>query len=166
MRHEHFIGLNEAVGTMQNHEQMFQQASMQMSREFTQEYATAQQAPAAPVAQATGEKRSNTRRRALKAGIIAYNDGNMTFPCVVRDISDAGARLKTDVNRHPPDTFQLQTELGGLIVDCQVVWRDGQQVGVRFISQPQRTVPRCAQIIQISDAKPEATRLLRKPLGT
>ena len=151
---------------MQNHEQMFQQASMQMSREFAQEYATAQQTPAAPVAQATGEKRNNARRRALKAGIVAYNGGNMTFPCVVRDISDTGAKIKTDVDQHPPDNFQLFIELDGLLANCEVVWRDEQHVGVRFTTPPQQTVPSRAQVIQTSDAKPKVSRLLRKPLGT
>ena len=151
---------------MQNHEQIFQQASAQMSQEFAQEYAAAQQMPAAPVAQPTGEKRNNARRRALKAGIVAYNGGNMTFACVVRDISNTGARLKTDVDRHPPDTFQLQIALDGLLADCQVVWRDAQQVGVRFLAPPQMIVPSREQVIQVSDIKPKATRLLRKPLGT
>ena len=101
----------------------------------------------------------------MKAGIVSYNGGNITFPCVVRDISDTGARIRTDEDRHPPDTFQLLIELDGVVADCEVVWRNGNQVGVRFLGQPQLGSPKRTQVIYPSEIR-QNVAVRRKPVGS
>lgn len=109
------------------------------------------------------EPRSAPRRRQLKAGIIAFQNRHATLPCRVREVSETGARLEVETP-HVPDTFELIVELDGIEAVCEVVWRRGSVVGVRFLSPPRKAVPRRAQIIAPSrPASPPGLR--RKPVA-
>ncbi len=149
---------------MQAHEQHFQQASAQMTQEFAREYTAVLHNHQEMVSLDRSEKRTSPRRRALKAGVVSLNNGNITLPCVVRDISDTGAKLKVDTGRHPPDHFQLQIELDGLVASCTVVWRDGQQLGVEFNEPPVVSAPTRKQVIYAVE-QPQRRSLLRKQLS-
>ena len=83
-----------------------------------------------------GDGRMAARRRVLKSGIAASNDRRLTVNCTVRDISDTGARLRVEGSMTVPDTFELLIPLDGLEAPCQVVWRKGGDVGVKFLSAP------------------------------
>ncbi len=149
---------------MQAHEQHFQQASAQMTQEFAAEYTAVLNNHQEMATLDPSEKRHSPRRRALKAGVVSLNNGNITLPCVVRDISDTGAKLKVDTGRHPPDHFQLQIELDGLVANCTVVWRDGQQLGVEFMEPPMVSAPTRKQVIYAAE-QPQRRSLLRKQLS-
>ncbi|MEM1198226.1 MAG: PilZ domain-containing protein [Pseudomonadota bacterium] len=149
---------------MQAHEQHFQQASAQMTQEFAAEYAAVLTNHQEMATLDPSEKRHSPRRRALKAGVVSLNNGNITLPCVVRDISDTGAKLKVDTGRNPPDQFQLQIELDGLVANCTVVWRDGQQLGVEFMEPPMVSAPTRKQVVYAAE-QPLRRSLLRKQLS-
>lgn len=99
------------------------------------------------IKQAEGDARRAARRRVLKAGLAASNDRHLTVNCTVRDLSDTGARLKTEGSVGVPDTFELTIEVDGLEASCAVVWRSGQEVGVKFLAAPRKVAARRAQII-------------------
>jgi hypothetical protein len=108
------------------------------------------------------KRQGSGRRRVLKAGIIAYNDRHSTLPCTVRNVSETGAMLRMPAGLSPPDTFDLIIELDGLEASCSVVWRRGEDVGVRFDSEPRKIPPRRSQVITaVVPAK--AVSLRRKP---
>ncbi len=109
----------------------------------------------------TGEKRSLTRRRQLKSGMIFYNLRSFTLPCTVRDISETGARLRVDGTLVAPDTFELNIELDGLWADCEVVWRRGNEIGVHFASPPKINAPKRRQSLQ-AYIEPHKGHLLRR----
>ena len=107
-------------------------------------------------------KRRSPRRRVLKGGIIAFNDRRSTLPCVIRDISEIGARLRTETaSVSAPDTFVLIIELDGFEADCQVVWRKAQELAVTFVAPPRHVTPRRAQIVKAL-VPPSAPTLRRK----
>ena len=87
---------------------------------------------------APDKQRASLRRRVLKAGIIAFNDRHSTLPCTVRNVSDTGALIRMPGMVTPPDTFELIIELDGLEASCTVMWRKGEDVGVRFDKPPRR----------------------------
>ena len=108
------------------------------------------------------EARAALRRRTLKAGVVAYSDRHVTIPCMVRDISATGARLRIEGSVTAPDTFELIVSLDGLEADCQIVWRRATDVGVRFLGAPRMVAPKRTQ--SISYSKPaHAPTLRRKP---
>ena len=106
------------------------------------------------------EKRGAPRRRVLKAGIMAYCDRHCTLPCTVRDISATGARLRSDSAVNAPDRFELIIELDGLEAECEVVWRKGDDMGVRFLSAPRKAAARRHQVIDA--VTPERSPSLRR----
>lgn len=69
------------------------------------------------------------------------------MPCVIRNLSATGARLEiVQADRKPftseeriPDLFTLAFRLERTEVECELVWRRGDTIGVRFRSLPRLT---------------------------
>jgi hypothetical protein len=112
-------------------------------------------------------ERNASRRRMLKAGVIAYSGRHVTLTCVVRDLSDRGARLVVDGSVDAPDTFELLIAIDGLEVDCRVVWRRAREVGVIFEGSVRKSEKRRAQVVQQwTNAPRPSLRRQPKPNGT
>lgn len=109
--------------------------------------------------------RKSSRRRVLKSATIAFNCRHATLPCGVRDLSEHGARLQVEGSIGAPDTFELIVELDGLEAQCEVAWRRGRDIGVRFLAPPKFVTKKREQIIIQSSAGPGKTSLRRKPLS-
>ncbi|HEX4892301.1 MAG TPA: response regulator [Hyphomicrobiaceae bacterium] len=111
------------------------------------------------------EQRRITRKRVLKGGVIAFSARHATIPCVVRDISEKGARLQVQNGAGVPDTFELIVELDGIEAHCAIVWRKPSEVGVEFLNGMTVHAPRRAQVIESSTsslAKPSLRRNLQQ----
>ncbi len=79
-------------------------------------------------------------------GQIQHQNLAAALPCTVRDTSSTGARLEIvgqrggNISRdRVPDQFTLFMPLDRLEIDCQVMWRHGNLVGVRYTSPARRT---------------------------
>jgi hypothetical protein len=107
------------------------------------------------------EARIAPRRRMLKAGKIAYRERHVTLECLVRDISATGARLKVQGSVSAPDSFELLIPLDGLEANCQVVWRSGPHLGVKFLGSPRMIAKRTQVFNALTPAKTPTLR--RKP---
>jgi len=78
----------------------------------------------------TSESRGAPRRRVLRSGQLAYGEG-MSADCPIRDESATGARIS--VGAHPlPRDVVLVCVSTGVAYEAQVIWRRGQDAGVRF----------------------------------
>ena len=95
----------------------------------------------------TADKRASPRRRILKGGVIAFSGRHATLNCVVRDISETGAKIQVDQASKVPDTFELLIELDGLDVPCKVAWRGPNEIGVAFTAMPKLVAPVRAQVV-------------------
>ncbi|HWB44494.1 MAG TPA: PilZ domain-containing protein [Hyphomicrobiaceae bacterium] len=111
---------------------------------------------------APDDLRMAPRRRMLKAGVVAYNDRHVTIPCLVRDMSSTGARLRIDTSVTAPDTFELIIDLDGMEANCQVVWRKGTELGVKFLAAPRTVAAKRVQVINAL-VPTQAPSLRRKP---
>lgn len=87
------------------------------------------------------ERRGTERRQMLKGATIVVSADRAALPCVVRDLSDDGARLQVACGESVPDTFEMIVELDGLSCACEVVWRQETRVGVRFSEAPKAVEP-------------------------
>ena len=95
----------------------------------------------------SNDNRRASRRRILKSGVLAFNNRHATLPCAVRDLSDSGALLRMNGVTSVPDRFELIVELDGLEADCEVIWRKGRDLGVRFTAPPRKVAPKRAQTV-------------------
>jgi hypothetical protein len=95
--------------------------------------------PAAmPLAQAArdtvdaADRRISPRRRVLKNALIVFQSGYCTLRCHILNLSDTGAQLMPADVTQCPSEFVLKPQIGRER-DCEVVWRKGGVVGVRYI---------------------------------
>lgn len=87
--------------------------------------------------------------------------------CTIRDTSSTGARLELAAVRggqisrdRAPDRFTLYMPSERLLVDCEVAWRKGTLIGVRYVS-PTRRAPK--QIVKpIEPVKKPGASILAK----
>ena len=109
------------------------------------------------------DRRSSPRRRMLKAGVMkALPDYEGT--CVVRDLSDGGAKLKVKNAATIPDFFQLTIELDGLVAKCQVMWRnEANEVGVKFDGPAKVVEATRKQVIYPPMARPNMPERKARP---
>lgn len=77
------------------------------------------------------ERRKQFRHGAMKPATIVFDNGRTRMPCLVRDLTDAGARLKIGPELDVPESFEL--EIGhGAPRRTHVVWKAERQLGVAF----------------------------------
>lgn len=100
------------------------------------------------------ESRDSQRIKVFKGGTIAYSGRQITWPCVVRNISQTGALIQSANAALIPDTFDLIVDLDGLNVECEVAWRSDTKVGVQFLETPNYQTPARAQVVEISEKQP------------
>ena len=81
------------------------------------------------------ERRRTHRRRTLKEGRIVFASQSMVFDCVIRDLSDFGARLKMETTIDIPDEFTLHLVHLRQRVQVEVRWRTADSLGVEFIGE-------------------------------
>ncbi|MBL4756445.1 MAG: PilZ domain-containing protein [Rhizobiales bacterium] len=81
------------------------------------------------------ERRSKTRKRTLLGSTASYNEHHFSIPCMIRDISDVGVRLKIDGSVVVPKNFMLLIELAAIEVECEIVWRNENELGAKYVSE-------------------------------
>lgn len=77
------------------------------------------------------ERRGALRTRTIKSGLIAFNQNQCDMDCLVLSLSDDGAALQPLDSLNIPDAFVLKIK-DGAVHECQVCWRHGNKLGVRF----------------------------------
>lgn len=78
------------------------------------------------------DSREAERRRVLLAGKIVHGEGAFTCDCALRNLSDSGARLRLQTEIVLPKSFYVIELRNGIAHECQVIWRDGTELGVKF----------------------------------
>ncbi|MBN8912462.1 MAG: PilZ domain-containing protein [Rhizobiales bacterium] len=79
---------------------------------------------------AVNETRQAKRRRTNNAGIIRI--GDKEFPILLRDASQTGARVRLVKPCDLPDQVTIVCAMEKIDKPCVVVWRRGNDIGVRF----------------------------------
>jgi hypothetical protein len=87
---------------------------------------------AAKVSLLMNERRSHIRRRTFKGGKLIFNKGLSVLDCVIRDMSDHGARVELGTTIGVPDTFELIIAPDRVKRSCKIAWRSKRQIGISF----------------------------------
>lgn len=81
----------------------------------------------------SSEKRKAPRRRTNVLVFLYTTEGWPLRECKMRDISESGARLAALGGDELPDEFLLSFSRDGRVRrHCQLVWRNDEEMGVRF----------------------------------
>ena len=77
-------------------------------------------------------RRQFTRVRTLKSAQIIYRNSNCVIDCLILNMSDGGAAVQPADFVELPETFLLKVHHGPTY-RCQVRWRHGNKIGIRFL---------------------------------
>lgn len=86
------------------------------------------------------DRRAFPRRRVLKRGKVLFNDNRSVFDCLIRDLSQGGARLACSQSSTLPEKFTLVFVPEREARDVRVAWRHMDEVGVAFTSEPRKAL--------------------------
>ncbi len=78
------------------------------------------------------ERRKHPRKRVLRRARIVYGNGHVAIDCILLDISESGALLKTSGLYPLPERFKLHVD-DGQIREVGVCYRAPEATGVRFL---------------------------------
>jgi hypothetical protein len=81
------------------------------------------------------ERRRATRQRSFLRGCICFNNRHSGADCLIRDISEGGARLIFSNIVNTPDVVDLHIPHKEQMLRAHVQWRRGDEVGVTFASE-------------------------------
>lgn len=79
------------------------------------------------------ERRQELRRKTLLTGRIEFLNRSV-FDCVVRNLSDSGAKISCDQQIALPDLFELIFVKQQMRKRVRAVWRDDEVIGLSFLS--------------------------------
>ena len=83
-------------------------------------------------AQPRTDRRSQARRKTLLAGKVVFNNRWGALDCIVRDISEGGARIQLDGWLDMPRYIELHLNKGGRYA-CEIARLGQREMGVRFL---------------------------------
>jgi hypothetical protein len=83
------------------------------------------------------ERRKNFRVEWNSSALIFDSDGIWSQPCVVKDLSNGGAKITSVRVSEIPDQFMLRIVRGSRGTrECNVLWRSSDTLGVAFTDRP------------------------------
>lgn len=90
----------------------------------------------------TRENRTTPRRRALLGGRI-YAEGGGAWDCLIRDLSEGGAKIRIDdpADLQPGGYLDLKVNKAEDMRRAQIMWIRGTEVGLRFLT-PMDRIPK------------------------
>lgn len=80
------------------------------------------------------ERRQELRRKTLLSGRIEFFDRSV-FDCVIRNLSERGARISCDQQVALPDVFDLILVKRRTRKRVRAVWRDEDGIGLTFLGE-------------------------------
>lgn len=80
----------------------------------------------------TTERRRTARQKSFLRGMIYFNNRRSAVDCLIRDISNFGARVIFSDSIQTPDVVDLYIPQKEQTLRAHVIWRHGTEVGVAF----------------------------------
>jgi hypothetical protein len=78
------------------------------------------------------ERRLASRQKAFLQGRIFFNNRRSSVDCLIRDISERGAKLRFSSAIATPDVVELHVPSRDESYRARIEWRAGEEVGVSF----------------------------------
>jgi hypothetical protein len=79
-----------------------------------------------------GERRRSVRNRSFLRGCLYFNKRRGSLDCLIRDLSDSGARIIFSDSVSVPDVVELYIPQKERTVRARVQWRHGYEIGLDF----------------------------------
>ena len=115
-----------------------------------------------------GERRRASRQKSFLRGCIYFNKRRSVADCLIRDISDEGAKIIFSDTINIPDVIELYIPQKEQTLRAQVQWRHGNELGVTFgdvapaLSQPVEAGDLAARVALLETEMAAMRRLLKR----
>lgn len=80
------------------------------------------------------ERRQASRQRSFLRGLVYLGNSPSAVSCLVRDMSDTGARLTFSAPIAATEMLELHIPIKGQTLRGKVKWREADEIGIAFIS--------------------------------
>jgi hypothetical protein len=80
------------------------------------------------------ELRNEKRKFALKTGQVFFGEQQDCCDCLVWDMAQSGAMIEADLGEANPEKLRLISEALYLDQLCEIVWREGRKIGLKFVA--------------------------------
>ncbi|WP_370675592.1 PilZ domain-containing protein [Pleomorphomonas sp. PLEO] len=108
------------------------------------------------------DRRMERRGRTYLGGQVAFNNRWSTFDCLVRNLSQNGARIEFANPVFLPNEFDLIIPLKGNSRLVRVVWKQAKALGIAFVGTDTGTVVPIELAHQIRKLKKERDMLAQR----
>jgi hypothetical protein len=85
-----------------------------------------------PESNAMDDRRHAPRHRTFLQGRVFYNNRRSTADCIIRELTDDGARLSFTDPVTLPHSFELHIPNRDQTYRVETIWNHGEEVGVTF----------------------------------
>jgi hypothetical protein len=82
----------------------------------------------------TSELRTSARSRSIIGGKVVFNARHSILDCILRDVSETGAKLVFSTHVQLPDEFDLELPQKGRTHRVRVMWRAAGSCAVQFLA--------------------------------
>ena len=116
---------------------------------------------------ASENQRVDGRIKTFLSARIHDGDGNREIDCLVKDMSESGAKIELDEGLKVPTIFNLEVPKLGAMFRAEIRWRYGHLIGVKFIATSQSVSeesPTRAELLAENAALLETVRKLAERL--
>jgi hypothetical protein len=108
------------------------------------------------------ERRASRRQKSFLRCVVYFDKRRSETACLVRDLSEDGARIVLSQTITIPDVIELQIPQRQQTLSARVQWRRADEVGLSFSKPDTATTPRENQLIKrIAELEAEITTLER-----
>ncbi len=81
------------------------------------------------------ERRQALRQKSLLRGLVYFGNSPSAMNCLVRDVSETGARLKFGGPITAPDNIELHIPTKNQVLRAKVKWREVDEIGISFTTE-------------------------------
>lgn len=119
-----------------------------------------------------GERRQSIRQKSFLRGCVYFNKKRSAVDCLIRDISDEGARIIFSDAVNVPDIVELYIPQKEQTLRSRVQWRHGHEVGIAFTDftatapQPDELTARVTRLETEVASLRRALKRLRSGIGS
>ncbi len=85
------------------------------------------------------ERRQRPRQKSFLRGCLYFNNGRASATCLIRNISDRGARVLVSQTLNIPDVVELYVTQKAQTIRARVEWRRGDELGLGFAEDADET---------------------------
>jgi hypothetical protein len=108
------------------------------------------------------EQRNAPRQKSLLRGFVYFGNSPSAVECIVRDISEGGARLKFQYPPAPVEVLDLHIPIKGQKLHAYVRWQQNDEVGVAFAAAPALGAPQPSPLLASPAPESELARRVQR----